>query len=111
MRLWLAFRAYGGLCGGRGEPLAIMLGSSPVHILRRDSNKTIGNAMFERPQIEAPVETLARGVKINAKRLSHARQAHEVPRRITHLVRLVHDLSGFVFVYDLSGFAHSAGPG
>ena len=37
MWLWLEFRAYGGVCGGRGDDWRNVLSSSPAHILVRDS--------------------------------------------------------------------------
>ena len=61
MWLWLEFGAHGGLRGGRSSDLRFMLGASHSNISRRIAIKHKENAVFERPQIEAPVETLARG--------------------------------------------------
>ena len=56
------FRAAGGVCGGRSSDLFFQLGLCHSNILCRIVIKHKEHAVFERQQIEAPVETLARGV-------------------------------------------------
>ena len=61
MWLWLEFGAHGGVRGGGSNHCSFMLPSSHSNILRRIAIKHKENAVFERQQIEAPVETLVRG--------------------------------------------------
>ena len=70
-------------CIWTGGEYAYVLFSSPAHILHGLAIKRKENAVFERPQIRPPVETLARGVKFYAIDCStrHA-GALRLPRRI-----------------------------
>ena len=51
-----------GSAAAGGDDWLFRLLSSPSNILRRIARKHKENAVFERQQIEAPVETLVRGL-------------------------------------------------
>ena len=61
MWLWLEFCAHGGVHGGGSNHCSFITFWSHTNILRRIAMKHKENAVFERQQIEAPVETLVRG--------------------------------------------------